>query len=129
MAKKIKKAILEQLGEALHTALRKCCDSRPTSIAYNLIHEIDSVVWHDYLDYLRDKLKGVKFKDKQHLAIVMAGHTVLYFDDEWRKRLGDKKNDSAYRKKFTNGITLSLKCAFELFSEEDYRGYCAYLMG
>jgi hypothetical protein len=48
----------ENLGEALHVALRKCCDSKATSAAYNCISLMPGSVWGKFLDGLYGRFKG-----------------------------------------------------------------------
>src|SRR4051794_14547151 len=38
------------VGESLHTALRKCCDSPITSAAWHLLYAMPRNVWADYID-------------------------------------------------------------------------------
>jgi hypothetical protein len=49
------------LGVALHTALRKCCDSSPTSAAWNLLYELKGDQWTELLDTIRAEFKPFKF--------------------------------------------------------------------
>lgn len=39
----------DNLGEALHTALRKCCDSKPTTAAYLLVAMLPDDLWREYV--------------------------------------------------------------------------------
>lgn len=50
----------ESLGEALHTALRKCCDSHPTSLVWNLVYIMDNDVWGEYLEHVFFELEVAK---------------------------------------------------------------------
>lgn len=49
----------QDFGMLIHTALRKVCDSKITSIAYNLIHACDQE-WILFLDVLYDNLEKHK---------------------------------------------------------------------
>lgn len=40
----------DDVPECMHTALRKCCDSTPTSLLWNLIYVMDEGMLHKYWD-------------------------------------------------------------------------------
>ena len=44
----------DQLGEAIHTALRKYCDSSWANLVHSMIYVIDSNIWDAFLDTLHD---------------------------------------------------------------------------
>ena len=46
----------DDLGPYLHTALRKTCDSKPTSLLYNVIHLCPDDDWSGFLDRLWEGL-------------------------------------------------------------------------
>lgn len=58
---KIKRA---GLGESLHTALRKCCDSEATSEAYETIDDLDDKIWNEYLDFVHSQVKDKECDDE-----------------------------------------------------------------
>lgn len=90
----------EDLGVNLHTALRKCCDSIPTSIAYNLISldEFTSA-WEHYLQLVVAKGRPVTVAKLKKSAA----------DLEW----GDARRNA-------------LHCAFDLFSDDDWAGFVEF---
>lgn len=47
------------LGEYIHTAMRKICDSDASSLAYNVIH-LCKEGWTAYLDLVWDELRSKK---------------------------------------------------------------------
>lgn len=50
----------EELGSALHTALRKCCDSAATSAAYNCITLMPDSLWGEYIAVVGEYLGAAK---------------------------------------------------------------------
>lgn len=91
---------LEDLGVLLHTALRKCCDSPPTSLAYNLISmEAFSAWWTTYLAMVQTKGAPVTV-DKLKAAVKEL---------DW----GDAARNA-------------LHIAFDLFSDDDWAGFIAF---
>lgn len=115
-AKKTKKVKLHakaMWGEALHTALRKACDSTPTTIAWNLINTLEDP-WNDYLAVLKDQLLNL-YKDKDIELWQALKIASLMWD--CYKYEGN-----------TRHIAISLKCAFELFEYEDWEGFASYLI-
>jgi hypothetical protein len=48
----------DSLGEALHVALRKCCDSAATSAAWNAVYLMPGAVWAEYLDFVWAEMKN-----------------------------------------------------------------------
>ncbi len=115
-AKEYAKPVLKKLvsraslGSALHTALRKGCDSHPTTIAYNLIGSDEyNDIWNAYLDSAWNQLVSIDRIAQAPAALKLAA-TAL----EWP--LGGKRN-----------LTMALKVAFDMFSEEDWTGFACYL--
>src|ERR1043165_2278412 len=104
--KKIRAA--DGLSEGLHVALRKACDSLPTSIAWNLINAMRQP-WIDYLEWLTAQLNGVQPTWQQ-----LRDLTVNYRHDK------EYKSDQFY-------LANALRCAFDLFTDDDWRGYASYL--
>lgn len=48
-----------EVPRLVHTALRKCCDSKPTTLAYCLIHALPPEPWIAYCKLLVEKSGGV----------------------------------------------------------------------
>lgn len=99
----------ENLGEALHTALRKYCDSDPTSIAWNVIHLLKPKVWAEYLETVWKRLDGVKFTDEAAITTAVREASIK----DWRI-VGDYAG-------------VSLQCAFKCFNASDWHAYAAML--
>lgn len=93
-------AKVADLGVSLHTALRKCCDSTPTSIAYNLISldDFDST-WKTYL-----------------MGVLELGRPVTV--DKLKAAMKSLPWGEAHRN--------ALRCAFDLFSDDDWAGFVAF---
>lgn len=92
------------LGECIHTALRKCCDSAPTTIAWNLIQlPVFDIVWKEYLDLAWEELKSCNL------------------DNAW---VGLKK--AAEKITYGNCPRSALRQTFELFSENDWNGMASF---
>lgn len=100
MSKTASEKTLEQLsdlGMSLHTALRKCSDSTPTSIIYNLISlESFDEAWHNYLE-----------------LVLAKGEPVTV----------DKLKAAASEIKFGNAQRNALICTFRLFDDNDWKGF------
>ena len=96
----------EDLGEALHTALRKLCDSTPTSIAWNLIAlDVCTAAWEEYLQIVWPKTRRVKK------------------DDLWKQLKVASENWPGCG----NHAKAALRCAFRLFSDDDWKQMAGYL--
>lgn len=110
----IRKKHLENIGESFHTALRKCCDSTPTSIAYNAVCLIDNdtnSIWLDYLNYLKKELVGKKVVIHKELARMV-------------RNLSGESNEMHWHKTSEGNI---LYLAFRLFDIGDWMGMTTYL--
>lgn len=92
-----------QFSEALHTALRKCCDSTPTSIAWNAIYLLPKGVWGKYVTHMEGSISGTKDLAEQV-----------------------KKASFKFYLYGSHGGNI-LRCAFEEFSKEDWEGYSSFL--
>lgn len=97
----------EDLLYALHVALRKACDSRPTSLAWNLIN----------LDALNEAMNS-------------------YLDEAWKRLVKAKPDDFAIACKDaiedglpwgTTSAHVSLRIAFEMFDDNDWEGFVSFL--
>ena len=109
MGKKVVKEKLDKydLAECLHVALRKGCDSTPTTIAWNVIHLLDGKTWEEYIDLVFSALKGKKTEDDIVKAV--------------------KQSSLAW------GVTanypgVALHSSFKLFDDDDWYGYCSILI-
>lgn len=74
---------LLEIGIALHTALRKCCDCNLSSALYNAIEVIPPDLWGDYILYVYDELEEVDdLTDAKKVedAVRQATHKIEYYD-------------------------------------------------
>jgi hypothetical protein len=118
MAKTQKLVSKDSIGEALHCALRKCCNSTPTSLLWNLFRFIDNGVWEKYLDivYLNlivEEKAGTKRKDWEVLK-----ETSLAF----RKTLEEKRDG-----KIEWSAVQCLYIVFGMLDDGDWKGYASFL--
>jgi hypothetical protein len=102
------------LGVALHTALRKCCDSSPTSTAWNLLYELKGDQWTELLDTIRAEFKPFKF--------VKGGKS---HDDQLAAQL--KKAVLSWEPWGKGHICVALHCVFRCFSDNDWYGFAGFL--
>lgn len=117
MATKAKKlnVFREDLSEALHTALRQSCGSRPTTYLWNFLYVVDGGVWDRYLDYVWAHLSVLVPKGEQPHSIVKTASKEF--------RLSLSKNDD----KLEWHSVVLLDLMFEDFSDEDWEGYASFL--
>ena len=99
-------------GELLHTALRKCCDSTPTTIAYQAICGM-SQGWSHYLAHLEKTAKTADSSHPIYEEIKRASLRWSYLDAP----------------RCDNEFAIILHCAFELFDDNDWQGYVEFLVG
>jgi cation transport regulator ChaB len=93
------------LGEYLHSALRKACDSSPTTIAWNIIcMEAFNKVWEEYLDLAEKQLVNATPKTA------------------WKslKAAGEQIGFGTYAQS-------ALKHTFAMFDDNDWQGMASYL--
>jgi len=110
---KISKSSWDNIGERLHTALRKCCDSDPTSIAYNAIHLMDEndSAWVNYLQWLKTCNSTLHSFAPKRTVVNKIKEWSLKWKPHW----------------FRNPLGNILSCSFNLFTEEDWKAYCSYI--
>ncbi len=114
-AKRVKKPKLinkTMWSEALHTALRKACDSTPSSIAWNLICVLEGDAWAKYCEFI-EKLVPELYK-------------TLPLDEALKQ--ASKKWDCYAYSGDTRHITIALHCTFELFEDSDWEGFASFLV-
>lgn len=105
---KVKKEKLdrEYLAECLHVALRKACDSTPTSIAWNVIHLLSKETWGEYVELVFSALRGKKSNEDIVNAV---------------------KRSSLGWHIMADYSGVALRCAFKLFDDDDWYGYSSLL--
>lgn len=95
-----------ELAECLHTALRKCCDSTPASIAWNVIHLLSSETWESYLNTVFMALSEKKSQEEIVSAV---------------------KKSSLGWSIIADYPGVALHCSFKLFDDDDWYGYSSFL--
>jgi hypothetical protein len=98
----------DEYGLLMHTALRKLCDSRPTSIAWNIIH-LAPATWTSFSDAVAE----AKARDG---ADVLKVYKAFEMDGPAWNRGGD----SLYAVQI-------FRMAFDDFTWDDWNGMAAYL--
>lgn len=124
----VRKENLVDLGESFHTAMRKCMDSKASSIAWNVIHllcwennEIPNA-WNRWLEFIRKNLQGQRFESELRLAMKVKMLS-LYTHEEENKSdyIWYAKND---KKRYESMILMT---SLECFSNSDWMGLVSYL--
>jgi hypothetical protein len=104
-------AVKEELGEYLHTALRKLCDSTPTSLMWNVINiEVFNPAWDHYLTAAWVELGKIKKKSEIGGALKKAAETLRDFVGEGQLY-----------------IHQVMHCGFELFTDDDWESMGSFL--
>lgn len=112
---------------AIHSALRKVCDSKITSAAYNLIQLIETppqleklnpwiLLGKSVADHLADGIDPAK---ALRLAVGGLGDTYYEALDTMSSRRDDRGN--------TGDQLRALTCTFQCFTNDDYECAAAYL--
>lgn len=97
----------EMLGESLHVALRKCCDSGPTSAAWNAINKMPDGHWGNYVSAVYAAIDG-----QDDPTGALRATSLKWAEDNRR---------------FDSSAVRSLASAFFRFDEEDWRGMAGFL--
>ena len=113
----------EELGEALHTALRKCCDSHPTSLLWNLLYLIDEGVWDLYLDcvWIGLQVEGGR-KDGDPCLWKALKEASLKFGG-----LRGYAGEHGERGRLDWNSVHCLDITFGMLDEQDWQGFSAFL--
>lgn len=107
----------ENLGPALHTALRKACDSNPTSAAWNCINMLKAKPWKLYLKHV---IAG--FEDFENPGPPAKEYEIR---KEWVDKLREVSLSwEPYRE---GSEAMTLFCIFECFSKNDWHGFASWL--
>jgi hypothetical protein len=109
----------------MHTALRKACDSKITSAAYNLIHtiHIEPEKWDPWrmLGALVAKELNAGKKPVPALESAIARLDNVFMDQVVAYRDKEMVPDDA------RSMMYALKCTLECFAASDVRGMASYL--
>lgn len=116
VAHKPLKLTSDDLAEALHVALRKCCDSTPTSMLWNLIYIMDNGIWEKYLDFVFMKIKIAEETGMPYWEALKAASKG--FSNELYKTRDPKIEG--------HSVTLMDMC-FREFTDNDWQGYAEYI--
>ncbi len=133
----VRKKHVEWIGVSFHTALRKCCDSPATTIAWNLINLLTpddmnaetNNCWTRWLEHLRNRLIG--FKTDNHLTLARYVRRISLNDsvqtETGRDNLSDNiwwhKNDSPHDVYVNN----SLHTVLRTFKDDEWLGLTSFL--
>ena len=112
------------LGACVHTALRKCCDSTVTSLAYNLVHACDRE-WDHLLKIMHDEISKVEDPTPGSVAdsMLQLFEKLSIFDDRWPYGPHDPKSKTPGDANLFQALVL----AFRLFDRDEWLGAHAYL--
>lgn len=94
----------DEYGYLMHTALRKCCDSTATSIAWNAVHLSKKGVWSGFAD----QCAKAEARTGEDLEKVFREEGLPHVDGEMY-------------------VWQILDMAFEQFDDVDWNGMAAYL--
>jgi hypothetical protein len=148
----------ESLGEALHVALRKGCDSAPTSAAHIAINLMPSSLWGEYAEVVGGYFKAVAGKMTpenawEYLKFVSTKEGNRKFDPGTVKGVYDpgtlydldKANQVTVLRKLPESEIAGLDAdeimysrdrwryllhsIFRCFDENDWKGYACFLYG
>ena len=118
--KKLSERYSETLGECLHTALRKGCDSKATSIAHTMIKLSNGALWNLYLETVKDQI--VQIDNIKDLPKILKEVSTELFEDAYLKA---QHKDKSLEENWD--YFWVLKYSFDLFSDSDWEGYVSYL--
>lgn len=105
----ITQASWDNIGERIHTALRKLCDSPITSIAYIAIGNMKDEDWQSYTGYLKMCNSTLhSFCPKESLYIHIQAWSLGW----------------SYQR---TTFPMILNNAFKLFSIDDWKRYCRFI--
>ena len=101
----------------LHTALRKCCDSDPTTIAYNIIRAMRGGTWMIFVDWCCEKWREDEVIQFKNIAQEWMENFYDYVDRETR----DKLHEGEWP------LLIALSITFRLFEEYDWGGFTSFI--
>jgi len=108
----------------MHTALRKCCDSKITSCVYNLVHLVDvEPERFDPWRFLGQLVAARVNKGQKPEDALMDAH--VEFEDKFLDSLDGDKHGGLPRE--ATAWMYALSCAMHCFSTRDFQGMAAYL--
>ena len=105
---------IEEMGGNLHTALRKCCESSPTSAAWNIIHVLDQKTWRSFLAAMVGSKTGADLKDRFE---TWADKTAWTIEAALSK---EEKHEA-------RSISVTFRCILHCFTDDDWNGFAGFL--
>lgn len=112
----------EEFGRAIHTAMRKVCDSEPTTILYNLIQVLPDGAWVAFSRYVAKRVKAKRPRSRRTLQTAVWFEWVGAYDNIMYDNIM-RDGDRAHRVEFYLLSKLAGRC-----TEGDWEGMCAYLV-
>ena len=121
---------------SLHTALRKCCDSKATTAAYNLIHLIQDKPGHVNPWRVLGDLVATQTPGSSPASVVLRKTVTVQpgeFESLWVQAWSKREFETMKNERLSDTgrdllhWTKSLSAIFELFNENDWKGMAAYL--
>ncbi|MCK5617434.1 hypothetical protein KAR91_87030 [Candidatus Pacearchaeota archaeon] len=116
----MKRLDVGSLGCSIHTALRKCCDSNTTSLAYNLIHGAGKE-WSLFLKLIHSNMSETSDLDKMIVEVKSIINRMddgdIWPEDEDLQSRGDNKHQGA-----NECLFWALLLTFKLFNDDEWRG-------
>jgi len=106
--KSIREMSAADIGCSLHTALRKCCDSHNTSLAYNAVWCCNKG-WRKYTMFIKDRFSKVYYRKDIVPAMKAANH------------------DSVKAIK-PNPETFTIFLILQLFTENEWEAFASYFL-
>lgn len=117
--------IVEDVGVSLHTALRKCCDNKQTSVLYNAIDILPRDIWIDYCAMVKHVLDNTVDGCDPVGDIMGLSHRYSYTD-----RITPAKATKFYREASvkTRSILNIFECTLALCTKYDYENMLSFLL-
>lgn len=136
-------------GVCLHTGLRKICDSKQTSAMWHILHLFINnynELWTEYCEGIFNNIKNEEFdndKEEDWTKIANIVKKITIDDDIYIKK--DNNLNKVFNGYFNvsnifrivdsfkykrdvdlNHILFSMSCIFDLFSQDDWKGYVSF---
>jgi hypothetical protein len=104
---------IQTTGMNLHAALRKCCDSKPTSAVWNIIYALHRDIWHSFCK----AMVGAK-----------TGRDLLRRFEAWdQKEAWDVENTLPKDGTNDRNIAVAFRCMLKCFDVGDWEGFAAFI--
>jgi hypothetical protein len=100
----------ENISELLHTALRKLCDSKITSAAWNMMYLLSPATTQEFYGTIWKRLEKVE-REAEYEEIVKQVRLAITKDFDY---IGSNEKALVY-------------CVFCCFDKKDWDSYCSYV--